>query len=859
MSFARKITAEIKRLTNLPRFPRVFRAASLTVLLASTLLWGILGLSLQQSNADQLTSPYLFSDSATFHGAEFPSQHTFLLKWPLFLVIKLAGLSNAAYVTTGLITVLLTVGSLAFVMSRIERRPIVLGTLYMALASCLLLIPAQPYAGALLPVNLAMLTTRNIEYIVFIGSLYLLLKTSRIRSWTFWGSCGLLILLVASDKLFLSIGIVASAVSLMFYATEKGWGMVGASARWLIASIISAVGAFGLISLINFSRLTHIGGQSGLGPYRLVTTFHDLVLGIIYGLLGLLTNFGANPAFDANIVRNIPQQTIHRWLSWEGPALLINLTFFAVSLWCIYQIVRRSFHSPSKRKINIDVATGLSLGLSAAALSALVLFVISGHYYAVDSRYLAISLFAAGIAIATYTRQNKWKAQNLFVAGVIILCSMAVSLPGVIKTHHQQKSALAGTDARNALVVQVLEHHPVNKLIGDYWRVMPIKQDSKNKLNVTPLANCTQVRQDLSSSAWSANFSSHSFAYLLSIDRGLTDFPSCSLEQVINKFGRPNSSVLIAGPQSRPSELLLFYDKGARPIASKAGRSTPGTVLPIQLGQLPYTACPSGSTTMNIVAHEDDDLLFINPDTQNALRDGHCVRTIYLTAGDAGNDNYYWLSREQGSEAAYSTMLGSNALWVRRIVQIGPQQYIQVSHPEKDYRATLIFLHLPDGNLAGSGFPRYGYESLARLEAGDITNIETVDAHSSYSASQLIDTLVQLIRTYQPEEIHTQSTHAAKGYADHSDHMAVGRYTKKALTAYESEQSEDATQIRIKYYVGYPVSGMPVNIKGEDLTHKEAPWFAYSKYDGAVCHAMAECGPNFTYGIFLRRQYTTSY
>ena len=43
---------------------------------------------------------------------------------------------------------------------------------------------------------------------------------------------------------------------------------------------------------------------------------------------------------------------------------------------------------------------------------------------------------------------------------------------------------------------------------------------------------------------------------------------------------------------------------------------------------------------MQIVAHEDDDLLFMNPDLEHAIDAGSCVRTIYVTAGDAGTHTF---------------------------------------------------------------------------------------------------------------------------------------------------------------------------------------------------------------------------
>jgi hypothetical protein len=128
----------------------------------------------------------------------------------------------------------------------------------------------------------------------------------------------------------------------------------------------------------------------------------------------------------------------------------------------------------------------------------------------------------------------------------------------------------------------------------------------------------------------------------------------------------------VAGTYAQPKELLLFYDRGAHKSSPIAVHKTPGTVLPISLDELPFTSCPV-PTVMNIVAHEDDDLLFMNPDLLHDISAGHCIRTIYITAGDAGSGQLYWLSRQQGSEAAYSSMIGSHDIWIERIIETTPR------------------------------------------------------------------------------------------------------------------------------------------------------------------------------------------
>ena len=97
-------------------------------------------------------------------------------------------------------------------------------------------------------------------------------------------------------------------------------------------------------------------------------------------------------------------------------------------------------------------------------------------------------------------------------------------------------------------------------------------------------------------------------------------------------------------------------------LAGRGGRHSRG-----EYGDRPQSAsaapgCPAG-TAMNIVAHQDDDLLFQSPALISAIRDGLCVRTVYVTAGDANDSADYWTSRENGVKAAYAQLAGVANTW----------------------------------------------------------------------------------------------------------------------------------------------------------------------------------------------------
>jgi len=843
-------------------FSRLYMSAALVILLATTVLWAVLGAKIQQHNADQLVNPLLFKYAKTFHQAMLPSAHTYLLKWPLFWLIGLLGLSSSTFIWTTVAVVLATVTALTYILYRIERRPLVIGTIYLALASALLLIPTQPYPGGLLPVSMAMITTRNLEYIVYIASLILLVKSKNLRSYTYWLAIGGLTLLFASDKLFVSLSIGGALLALLVYVFVKHWDLATLAMNWLIASVIATVAATAILWLINAERLVHITGQTGASPYSLLHSSVGLGLGIIYGILGLLTNFGANPAVAALEVRHIPHQSLTGLFSFSGPSYVINFAVCVFGLVGMYKLVRPTFNhvtaKPSK-KDRLGKAQYLSLLLIWTSLAALVVFIASQHYYAVDSRYLTIVFFAVFIALATFSRTKHWTAAVIILIGCVLTVSIGLGIASSIKNYHASMQVLSQDDNRNALVNHVLVQHPVSTLIGDYWRVVPISL-ANTAQKVTPLSDCNTMRDVLSSQDWQPNLDTANFAYLLTLNGSQTDYPNCTVKGVIGTYGRPNTSALIAGNYSHPAEQILFYDHG-RNYSSPTTQltSVPATVIPITPEGLPYTSCTT-PTLMNFVAHQDDDLLFMNPDILNAINDGDCIRTVYVTAGDAGQSNLYWLNRERGSETAYASMLGlTNAVWVQRIVKLADNHFITVANPRGNSKVSLIFMYLPDGGLKGDGFKASNLESLAKLHSGKIKQIYTVDGQSSYDSNGLVNALESLLQIYQPSKINTQANFISSKFPDHSDHLLVGNFVGQAYSKYEQDKYDNQVIIPINYYIGYPVHDKPQNVTGRDLQAKEAAFFAYAQFDNGVCKTLQQCIKVPTYSSYLTRQYLNNH
>jgi len=232
--------------------------------------------------------------------------------------------------------------------------------------------------------------------------------------------------------------------------------------------------------------------------------------------------------------------------------------------------------------------------------------------------------------------------------------------------------------------------------------------------------------------------------------------------------------------------------------------------------------CPDGALT--IVAHEDDDLIFVNPNVVADIRAGRCVRTVFLTAGDAGNPYPDSLYRENGPEAAYAQMAGVADNWTASVDDGVSGRTITVKTLVGRPNVSLQFLRLPDGFPDGSGSATYLRQSLSKLWTGAISTITAVDASESYTRTSLIDTLAAIMTDFQPSVIRTMDYVSPVSDADHSDHLMTGAFVLAANGAYTTSHT-------LMAYQGYPTQYRPANVTGTDLALKTAALKAASQYD----------------------------
>ena len=264
------------------------------------------------------------------------------------------------------------------------------------------------------------------------------------------------------------------------------------------------------------------------------------------------------------------------------------------------------------------------------------------------------------------------------------------------------------------------------------------------------------------------------------------------------------------------------------------------------LDQLPCSA----AQTLNIVAHQDDDLLFLSPDILHEVQAGRRVRTVFLTAGDAGEvSTGYWEQRQAGSQAAYAQMADVSDIWTQSDAGIDGKNipaFTLAGNPD----ISLVFLQLPDGNGVGDGFPNTGSASLQKLWQSEISSIQTVNGSTSYTNDELIDTLASLMSDFSPDRINTQDYTHEYGGGDHSDHYTTAYYVQQAAERYSTTHT-------LTGYTGYPIQSMAQNVFGDDLQAKQSAFFTYAAHDSKVCHDVASCGDG-NEAQWLQRQYAVT-
>ncbi|WP_327131818.1 PIG-L family deacetylase [Streptomyces sp. NBC_01343] len=277
---------------------------------------------------------------------------------------------------------------------------------------------------------------------------------------------------------------------------------------------------------------------------------------------------------------------------------------------------------------------------------------------------------------------------------------------------------------------------------------------------------------------------------------------------------------------------------------------------------------PDPGRVLQIVAHPDDDLYFMNPDLRYSIAAGHPVTTVYLTAGEADGINAtegkqastppnkpaYAEARQNGIRAAYAQMATGDrgSAWKRTAVPTrgGGQAEVDVlvAKPE----VNLVWLQLREAGTVYDSAP----DSLHGLWDGktaalgaQLASGTPVKQRFSYSKDQVVRTLVGVLEQYRPTTVRAQDPTPGrfpdtKKYTDHQDHFYGARFVQAALAAYAKDvDAKDRPHFAVQNYVGYFNGSLPSALGPDEAKEKLDILDTYAWLDKQNhCGSNAGCG-----------------
>ncbi|MEB3371841.1 PIG-L family deacetylase [Saccharopolyspora mangrovi] len=239
-----------------------------------------------------------------------------------------------------------------------------------------------------------------------------------------------------------------------------------------------------------------------------------------------------------------------------------------------------------------------------------------------------------------------------------------------------------------------------------------------------------------------------------------------------------------------------------------------------------------------VVAHPDDDLLFMNPDLAEGLRSGRPTTGIFLTAGEADVPDKagYSAARQEGTRAAYAQMVRKPNDWSRGTMPVGHGRLAEVDTLRADPDVKLVFLNLPED--ANS---QQGRHALTRLrQEPSLTVTTTVPAGAavphpqSFDRRAVVEALTALLDAFQPTVVRLQDDQPDGRYQpnwagvhNHPDHVAGAALAEEAVAAHRPAAFSPVVQT----YRDYNVADTPASLSDVEKRSTREAFTAYAGHD----------------------------
>ncbi|MBT2540261.1 PIG-L family deacetylase [Streptomyces sp. ISL-44] len=277
-------------------------------------------------------------------------------------------------------------------------------------------------------------------------------------------------------------------------------------------------------------------------------------------------------------------------------------------------------------------------------------------------------------------------------------------------------------------------------------------------------------------------------------------------------------------------------------------------------------------TVLQVVAHPDDDLFFMNPDLSRSISTGVKVATVYLTSGESDGRNEahsphledpagpadhaaYAEARQNGIRAAYAQMAtGSRtSAWQRRSIPTAgggsAEVDVLVARPE----VNLVWMQLREARSISGDNPdslRGLWDGKVPALGAQLTSGTPVKPWFSYTKEQAVEAIADIFAMYRPTTIRTQDptpgrSQGGGAFLDHQDHMYGARFVQAAAERYA--KATDRPHFSVQNYVSYPNSSLPPTLDPQAAEEKLGYLKTYAWTDHQDwCGSPAGCGDRKT-------------
>ncbi|MFC7343600.1 PIG-L family deacetylase [Saccharopolyspora griseoalba] len=258
-------------------------------------------------------------------------------------------------------------------------------------------------------------------------------------------------------------------------------------------------------------------------------------------------------------------------------------------------------------------------------------------------------------------------------------------------------------------------------------------------------------------------------------------------------------------------------------------------LLVVVLPATPAAAAAERPSHLQVVAHPDDDMLFMAPDLGLSIRSGARVTTVFITAGESDVEPAadYAADRQAGARAAFAAMARAPDRWDRSVLELPGGHVAELHQLRARPRVSLVFLGLPDDNDANA---TGGEHALIRLWRDPSERVRTVPAAGSgipvraHDRGSLLSALRRLRAVFEPDLVRTQDPRPDPRYQqqwqrfqDHPDHVITARLVAEAMP--------DAL---VAHYRQYNTADTPPNLPARVLADKRSAFAAYTEHDPRV-------------------------